>query len=117
MIQWLKNLLKRKDSQKENKKTEYRIRQNGFRRRWLEYKDGNTWKPVPVPYYDEIFGRKHCNEYNGWLGNNLESFTKRYPDITVYLEKDYKPEQEKLEKEVKEYWDYYKEKENYVEYL
>ena len=117
MIKWLKKIFKKKELQRKDKKTEYRIRQNGFGRRWLEYKDVLGWKPVPTPYYDIASGRMYCNEYNGWLGNSFEWFVKEYPDINVYLEKSYKPEQEILEKRAKEYWEYCREKENHVEYL
>lgn len=101
------------------RKTKYRIRQNGFGRKWLEYHLGrwwNVWNPVPVPYCSKVYIREFADEYNGWLAGREEFdyFIEKYPDIRVYL-KEYEIEQDKLEKKNADLWvDYYKRKDSIV---
>lgn len=91
--------------------TEYRTINNGWRE-ILQYKSvsdsfwGGTkteWKVVPKPYYDEIWGNglfKEDDPEKCITGDYAcESFVKKYPNISVYLEQ-YKIKQAALEDEV-----------------
>ena len=85
------------------RRTKYRVRQTGFGREWLEYKQFLFWHPVPIPYCHNVYYRELCDASNGWQGNNFECFIKTYPDIKVYLRNEYYPEQAKLEKQADEW--------------
>lgn len=98
--------------------TKYRIKQNGFGRKWLEYKKIFIWVPVPVPYYDNVYGREFCDEYlGGWLCNSFEWFVNKYPDINEYLENKYYPKQKELKKEAEIFWRNYEDRKNKIKYL
>lgn len=99
-------------------KTQYRICQNGFGFKWLEYKDGWTWKPVPTPYYDKITGREFVGEYQGWYsGGGFEWFVNTYPNIDEYLENVYEPEQKKLEADTESWKKQYNANKEKITYL
>lgn len=87
------------------KQTQYRIREDGFRHRWLEYKGWIFWKPVPIPYYDLALGNDYYDKHKGYLSSGFEWFMKKYPDIRVYLREEYYPKQFELQDDAKKYWD------------
>lgn len=98
-------------------KTKYRIRSNRLGYKWLEYRWGFIWRPVPAPYYSDICGREFVNEFHGWVGNDLEWFAGEYPDVKKYLKEVYSPEQEGLEENAARRRREQDEQGHYVKYL
>lgn len=97
-------------TQEQNTPTQYRKYNDGYY--WfLEYKRTvrvfgiklfSYWSMVPRPFFDKIWGQQlDCLNTEGNISSsheNLDEFTRRWPDIKLYL-KHYQKEQKKLEDE------------------
>lgn len=98
--------------------TKYRLIDDGYGHLFLEYKKLVFWYAVPSPYYDLcdgrdlVIGNYDISGYKWYTSiKDAQFFIKMYPDIKEYLEKEYKPKQEELEKAVTSFWKRKKEKE------